>query len=241
MQTEPRPALELSIALGLKFKNITFLELACVHKSYGNENRGALSIDVRDNERMEFLGDAILDLAISKLLLEEFPDAPEGDLSKLRAALVNEKTLSVVARTLELGDYVWLGKGEELTGGKDKDSILASTLEAIVAAVFLDGGFEAADEWLRRLFNDQVKEVRVKSTFQDFKTKLQEVVQARFKTAPRYELLDSTGPDHDKTFSIRLIVNGKELAKATGKSKKQAEQSAAELALEILGSSAKIR
>ncbi|MBI3542380.1 MAG: ribonuclease III [Deltaproteobacteria bacterium] len=229
-----RPAAELSQRLGYDFKNPSLLELACIHKSYGNEHRSAERIDTRDNERFEFLGDAILDLSISQILLESFPECSEGDLSKLRAGLVNEKSLARVARDLKLGEHVWLGKGEQHTGGREKDSILASTFEAIVAAVFVDGGFHAADEWVRALFKERVRTSRDATSLSDFKTRLQEVVQARFKAAPRYDVLTSSGPDHDKTFEIQLVINGAVAATATGKSKKEAEQSAAKIALDQL-------
>ncbi|MBI3555725.1 MAG: ribonuclease III [Deltaproteobacteria bacterium] len=230
----PKPVADLAKRLGYEFKDARLLELACIHKSYGNEHRSSEPVSVRDNERFEFLGDAVLDLIVSQILLEAFPDCSEGDLSKLRASLVNEKSLARIARALALGDFLLLGKGEQHTGGRDKDSILASTFEAVVAAVYSDGGFSTCNEWVRGLFAERVKLCRDQSALQDFKTRLQEVVQARFKNAPRYEVLNSSGPDHDKTFEIQLLINGDVLAGASGKSKKEAEQSAAKIALEKL-------
>lgn len=229
-----KPVTELCSRLGYQFKDLTLLELACIHKSFGNEHRASARIAARDNERLEFLGDAILDLIVSQLLLQTFPDCSEGDLSKLRASLVNEKSLARIAIDLKLGEYIWLGKGEENTGGREKESILASTFEAVVAAIYSDGGFHAADQWVRTLFEERVKGGRHQDALQDFKTRLQEVVQAMHRTAPRYEVIKSTGPDHDKTFEIQLLVGGEVVASAIGKSKKEAEQSAAKIALEKL-------
>ncbi|MEW6055897.1 MAG: ribonuclease III [Bdellovibrionota bacterium] len=231
-ESAAKPSAELANTLGYAFQNLGLLELACIHKSFGNEQRAAESVQTRDNERFEFLGDAILDLIVSKILLETYPESSEGDLSKMRAGLVNEKSLAKVAKSLNLGDYVWLGKGESQTGGREKDSILASTFEAVVAAVFLDGGFETAEAWVRGQFLERIKSPRESEAHHDYKTKLQELVQARHKSAPKYEVVQSTGPDHDRTFEVQLLVNGLVVSAAKGKSKKDAEQQAARLALE---------
>lgn len=231
--SKPERLEELGKRLGYTFKNPKLLELSCIHKSYGNEHRSNQSVDARDNERLEFLGDAILDLSVSLILLETYPLCAEGDLSKLRAGLVNERSLAKIARQLTLGEFVWLGKGEEGTGGREKDSILASTFEAVVAAVYSDGGFAAADTWVRGLFLERVNAARENDTLQDYKTKLQEVAQAKYRMAPRYDVLLATGPDHDKTFEVQLSINGKIISKAVGKSKKQAEQLAAKEALDL--------
>jgi ribonuclease-3 len=238
-KTSPKPISELATRLGYEFKDIKYLELSCIHKSFGNEKRANERIETRDNERLEFLGDAILDLVVSMVLLETFPELAEGDLSKLRAGLVNERTLAKIAKNLEIGEYISLGKGEEGTGGRNKDSILASTLEAIIAAVFSDGGFPAAETWVRNVFAPRIKASRDIDALQDFKTKLQEVVQAKFRSAPRYEVIQSSGPDHDKTFQIQLVINGEVIAEAIGKSKKEAEQSAAKIALDKVGADRK--
>lgn len=230
-----KPVSDLVPVLGYAFGNLTLLEVACTHKSYGNENRPNEPIAIRNNERFEFLGDAILDLVVSLVLLEQYPKSPEGELSKLRASLVNEKSLSKIARNLKLGEFILLGRGEDLTGGREKESILASTLEAIIAAVFTDGGFAAADAWVRGLFAGNLKVFGASEDVQDYKTRLQEIVQARYRVAPRYEVVESTGPDHDKTFRVELMVNGKVIAAAAGKSKKEAEQAAAKAAFEQYG------
>ncbi|MBI2606630.1 MAG: ribonuclease III [Deltaproteobacteria bacterium] len=217
--------------LGYRFRDLKWLELALIHKSFGNENRGDIAIDERDNERLEFLGDAVLDLVISEILLSEYRDWSEGELSKMRASLVNERVLASLARDLGLGSLLKLGKGEEQTGGRDKDSILASTLEAVIAAIYMDAGYKAARTWVQASFLSRLRRAPADESYGDFKTRLQEIVQARFKSAPRYELIQTEGPDHDKTFEVRLIVDGKAVASASGKSKKEAEQNAARAAL----------
>jgi ribonuclease III len=226
---------QLEKTLKYHFKDLEKLELALTHKSFGNEHRANSRVAVRDNERLEFLGDAILDFIISQMLLDTYTELSEGDLSKLRAGLVNEKTLSKIAQDLSLGEHLWLGKGEELTGGREKESILASTFEAIVAAVFADGGYEAADAWVKLLFDSRIKNAVADDNLQDHKTKLQEIVQYKFKTAPKYEVLQSRGPDHDKIFEVALSIQGVALSKAIGKSKKEAEQSAAKVVFEEYG------
>lgn len=220
--------------LGYRFRDLKWLDLALIHKSFGNENRGGVAIDERDNERLEFLGDAVLDLVISEILLTEYRDWAEGELSKMRASLVNERVLAGLARELGLGNLLKLGKGEEQTGGRDKDSILASTLEAVIAAVYMDAGYKAARTWVQSKFLSRLKQPSADESFGDFKTRLQEIVQARYKSAPRYELVQTEGPDHDKTFEVELFVDGDAVAKASGKSKKEAEQNAAQAALAIL-------
>lgn len=213
--------------LGYTFKNPRFLDQALSHRSLVNESRGTMTQDIGDNERFEFLGDAVLELAVSEMLLEAHPKAPEGHLSKVRASLVNEKTLAMLARSLRVGEAVRLGRGEEQSGGRQKDSILASTLEAVVAAIYMDSGFEGARHWLRDLFRPAVEESRHRELLIDYKTRLQELVQARFRTAPKYATVKSSGPDHDKTFEVEITLQGKVIAKGRGKSKKEAEQAAA--------------
>lgn len=219
---------------GYRVRDAKWLDLALIHKSFGNENRGDIAIAERDNERLEFLGDAVLDLVISEILLTEYRDWAEGELSKMRASLVNERVLAGLARELGLGSLLKLGKGEEQTGGRDKDSILASTLEAVIAAIYMDAGYKAARTWVQARFLTRLNRAPVDESFGDFKTRLQEIVQARYKSAPRYELVQTEGPDHDKTFEVRLLVDGNSVATASGKSKKEAEQNAARAALAIL-------
>ncbi len=220
--------------LNYHFKNSKLLETAVTHKSFGNENLMNELPDHRDNERLELLGDAVLDLIITEMLLIKYKYYSEGDLSKLRAYLVNEHALSVVASELDIGKHILFGKGEEQTGGAEKESILASTLEAIVAAIYLDGGFDSTKRWIEHLFKVNVENADTAHAFGDYKTKLQEIVQAQLKSAPKYEVVSSSGPDHDKTFEIRLVINGSEITVASGKSKKEAEQNAAKAALERL-------
>ncbi len=221
--------------LGYAFGDRTVLLQSLTHKSFGHEFYQDRPIALRDNERLEFLGDAILDVVVSDILLEAFPNANEGHLSKMRAAVVNEKTLAVLARMLELQGYVRLGKGEAQTGGYEKPSILSSTLEAVIAAIYLDGGFHAVYPVVRHIFGPLFAEERELMSFYDHKTQLQEMVQARWKVTPTYHLMESFGPDHAKVFQIEVRMNGKTLAVATGSSKKEAEQNAAKFAVSNLG------
>lgn len=215
---------QLSKKLGYNFNQPLLLEQAFCHASYANENPG---LQLKDNERLEFLGDAVIDLVISHLLMEEFPDAKEGDLSKYRAMIVDETGLYEIALGLELGDYLLLGKGEEQGSGRQKPSILANTMEALCGAVYLDGGFQSAMEVIGRCFRPLLDRVGKNGIAHDFKSLLQEFTQRNYKTAPNYHLINETGPDHNKTFTIGLSLQGKVLAQGTGKSKKEAEQNAA--------------
>jgi ribonuclease-3 len=223
---------ELSRALGYAFRSPSLLQTALTHKSYVNEHGPSAG---GHNERLEFLGDAVLDLVVSHLLLERFPESSEGDLSKLRAAVVSEPGLASVARRLHLGEGLRLGRGEELTGGREKASILADAYEAVLAAVYLDGGVDAAFQVIRLHLGEVLDALqRGESTPVDFKTRLQEFVQAEHRSVPRYSLVAATGPDHDKTFEMELAVADEVLAHGVGRSKKEAEQRAAERALQIL-------
>ena len=219
--------------LGYTFKDRNLLLQALVHRSYSNE-RGATKIE--DNERLEFLGDAALELAISDIMFHEFPHYTEGELSKLRSLIVNERQLSKLAEDLELGKAILLGKGEELTGGRTKPSVLADCMEAVLAAVYLDGGYQKLKEVVERLFGNIFMGSRSPLEFlnRDFKTRLQEFTQNEYKETPTYELEKETGPDHDKTFYVSVLVGDKKVGYGVGKSKKAAEQKAAEEALEVL-------
>lgn len=222
--------------LGYSFGDRAILLQALTHTSYGHEFLQERPIALRDNERLEFLGDAILDVIVSDILLEAFPSANEGQLSKMRAAVVNEKTLAQLARSIQLQDVVRLGKGELQTGGSNKPSILSSTFEALIAAIYLDGGFNAVYPVVRHLFAPLFVEERELIAFYDHKTQLQEIVQARWKVTPTYHLLQTTGPDHAKTFEVEVRMNGRLLANASGSSKKEAEQNAAREAIQsVLG------
>jgi ribonuclease III len=220
--------------IGYQFGDRAILLQSLTHTSYGHEFLQDKAIAFRDNERLEFLGDAILDVIVSDILLEAFPNANEGQLSKMRAAVVNEKTLAQLAVSIGLHECVRLGKGESLTGGNQKPSILSSTLEALIASVYLDGGFNAAFPVVRRLFAPFFVEERDLIAFYDHKTQLQEIVQARWKVTPTYHLLKTEGPDHAKTFEVEVRMSGKALAIASGSSKKEAEQNAARNAIQTV-------
>lgn len=182
-------------------------------------------------ERLEFLGDAVLDLAIADLLMRQFPAAKEGPLSKLRASIVNARTLALKAQEVDLGRMLKLGKGEEKSGGREKVSILAAAFEATVGAVYMDGGLQSAQVVIERLFGN---EVGGPAAERDYKTELQEIAYRRFRTQPVYELVAAEGPDHAKRFSTRIKIAGRDLGTGEGGSKKQSEQSAARLALDRL-------
>jgi ribonuclease III len=205
--------------------------LALTHKSYANEHKAE---GTRDNERLEFLGDAVVDLAISHRLMERFPQAAEGELSKLRALLVNEEGLARVARRLALGDLLLLGRGEELTGGRTKDSVLADGLEAVFGAVYLGQGYSKVQELIDREFAGALDGVASGQEGSDYKTRLQERIQVARRISPKYRVVGQSGPDHEKIFEIEVTVDGEVLARASGRSKKEAEQSAARAALEHL-------
>lgn len=225
----------LQECLGYAFGDRGVLLQALTHKSFGHEFFQEKPIALRDNERLEFLGDAILDVIISDILLESFPAANEGQLSKMRAAVVNEKTLAQIAKSIHLQDYVRLGKGETQTRGNEKPSILSSTFEALISAVYLDGGFSAVYPVVRHLFAPLFAEERELMAFYDHKTQLQEIIQARWKITPTYHLIEAHGPDHAKVFEIEVRMNGKTLAVARGSSKKDAEQNAARAAILTVG------
>lgn len=218
--------------LGYGFKKMEHLKRALTHKSFANEHHMP-STD--HNERYEYLGDAVLELSISHLLMERFPSHPEGDLSKLRAAIVNESELARMARAVRLGEYLNLGKGEDRTGGRDKPSLLSDAYEAVLGAVFLDRGFEKASRVVRKRFEGVLDEVGGVGFIRDYKTRLQEISQGRFKVMPKYRLVNSTGPDHRKTFEINLFIRDEMVGVGRGASKKAAEQDAAKQALEKLG------
>ncbi len=212
------------------FKDKDLIREALRHRSYVNEQNDP---GLRDNERFEFLGDAVLNLVIGHLLMMRYPELKEGDLSRIRASLVNESQLAAIARSLNLGAYIQLGHGESMTHGRDKNSILADTFEAIIAAVYLDGGIDAAFRLIKTHFTEVMEANVVQEHNPDYKSKLQEVIQGVHKAMPRYTIVDESGPDHDKTFTARLTVRDL-CAEGTGKSKKLAEQDAARNAFKIL-------
>lgn len=225
---------DLERQLSYRFQNVTLLENALVHRSFINENT---DFALQDNERLEFLGDAVLELCVSTLLMQKYPEFTEGQLSKLRAAVVNEPSLSELAKRFQLGKFLLLGKGEENSGGRMKSSILANCFEAVMAAIYLDCGFDYTCEYVKNLFEPLIDKEGTKSLIsRDFKTLLQEVCQNRFKVIPQYAIVDEQGPDHDKTFEMRITIGDGITATAIGKSKKEAEQRAAQKAMEILES-----
>ena len=223
---------ELLKRLDYRFQNAAYLEESLRHRSYVNEQPGE---SLRDNECLEFLGDAVLNLVVGHLLMEHYPNIREGDLSRMRANLVNETQLAAIAREMELGSYILLGKGEIQTNGRNKNSILADTFEALLAAVYLDGGFRAAFDVVKRRFSSLIDSMKTPLSHQDYKSYLQEVVQLKERVIPQYKVIGEEGPDHNKTFSIELNVCGIS-TRGVGKSKKLAEQDAARKALNLLES-----
>ena len=221
----------LETRLGYSFHSPALLENALYHSSYANEHRGA---GIGSNERLEFLGDAVLGFVTAEYLYAKHPDLPEGDLTRIRAALVCEESLHEVAQQLGLGEYLRLGRGEELGGGRRRPSILADATESVFAAVYLDGGMDAARDLIHRVLLDKEQEEQVEERRRDYKTELQELVQRKSDQLLRYELTGSSGPDHAKEFAFRVTLNGAEIGTGTGRSKKEAEQSAACAALEHL-------
>ena len=215
---------ELIEKLGYSFNDYGLLVKAFYHASYVNESTEG---DLEDNERLEFLGDAVLDLAITDFLMNRFQDEEEGVLSKYRAMLVDEAGLFRVARHLNLGRYLRLGRGEELSKGREKPSILANTVEALVGALYIDAGFKTTRQIIGRLFSSMLDKVGTMDMEHDFKSLLQEYTQRTHKMLPRYILLEEAGPAHDRTFRVELMLNGEVLSIAEGKSKKEAEQKAA--------------
>lgn len=221
---------KLETYLQYTFRDPRRLRNALCHRSYVNEHPGE---GVENNERLEFLGDAVLNLVAGDLLMHQHPDQTEGDLSRMRAFLVNENQLADIARSLKLGEHILLGKGEARSNGHDKNSILADALEAVIAAVYQDGGFDAAVTLVRTHFDTPLKAVSASPSVVDFKSRLQEWVQTSGKSPPRYRVVDEFGPDHDKTFTVELRIKTI-VAQGTGKSKKIAEQAAAQACLERL-------
>jgi len=227
MVTASPPYVQLENRIGHVFQDRNLCEAALTHKSWINERHDA---GRTDNERLEFLGDAVLALVVSDLLMRTFPDRSEGELSKTRAAIVSEAGLAKAAQVIGLGDWVFLGRGEDQAGGRHKPSILADALEALIGAIYLDGGLAAAHRVTERLFGVALRDAETTARL-DFKSRLQERSQALLQATPQYMVVGQEGPDHDKTFSVAILLSGREYGRATGKSKKEAEQSAAALAL----------
>ncbi len=218
--------------LGYTFHNRELLKGALYHSSYANEHR---ELGIESNERLEFLGDAVLGLVTAEDLFRKHPDLPEGDLTRIRAALVCEESLHETAQSLDLGAYLKLGRGEESGGGRQRPSILADATESVFAAVYLDGGMEEARRIIHRVLLDREQEEVVEERRRDYKTVLQEFVQRRANQELRYQMVGSSGPDHAKVFEACVTINGEEVGRGTGHSKKEAEQAAARSALKALG------
>lgn len=232
MDEERKRALKaLQKKIHYRFKSLGLLDQGLRHKSFVHENP---EISGQDNERLEFLGDAVLDLVVGHLIMERHPHYTEGSLSRLRAAVVNETHLAEIARELALGEYLLLGKGEEMTAGREKNSILASSLEALLAAVYLDGGYQKAFQVTSQLFSSRLETGENEGFYQDFKSQLQELSQEALRATPRYLLVKEFGPDHNKVFGVKVLIQEKVAGVGAGKSKKEAEQRAARRTLEKL-------
>ena len=220
---------DLEAAIGYRFSNITLLQNALAHSSYANER---WHNSLMSNERLEFLGDSVLGMLVADHLYRSFPDRPEGELTRMRADMVCESALAAVAESLDLGDYLLLGKGEEQGGGRTRGSILADAVESVLAACYLDGGMEAAKAFVSRFILVNVPVAKLKNA--DYKTALQELVQQKKNQVITYKLVGESGPDHDKVFTVELSLNGEVVGTGTGSSKKRAEQDAARCAMEKL-------
>lgn len=218
---------ELSKVLAYDFKDKDLIKTAITHTSFANEARGR----VDHNERLEFLGDSVLSLSVSEFIYKTYPKLPEGSMTKLRAGVVSEFTLAKIAKSMGLGKYLRLGKGEQINGGRHRDSILADAFEAIIAAIYLDGGLEPAKEFVIRQLADSIKSLSKSDGSWDSKTLLQELLQVSYKADIRYEIIAEDGPDHNKSFTAQISNNGKIIGTGQGKSKKEAEQMAAYNAL----------
>jgi ribonuclease-3 len=233
-ETEKLETLESGI--GYHFKDQSLLDTALKHSSYVHE-AGVDTEETQpaeDYQRLEFLGDSVLSLCVSTRLYQVFPGVSEGELSKMRAGLVNDTRLAKTAREIGVAPCLYLGRGEEATGGRDKNSILADALEAILGAVYLDGGIRPVQDVVDTLLGDLIERSSTHDLLKDYKTRLQELSQERYNQNPVYRLTGTSGPDHSRTFEVTLSLDGEELSRGFGRSKKEAEMSAAKTALEIL-------
>ena len=212
---------EFQSKIGYTFKNQHLLEQALTHSSYANEKHMKKH---SDNERLEFLGDAVLEIVSSEFLFINYPQKPEGELTKLRASIVCEPTLALCTKPLDLGKYLRLGRGEDHTGGRKRKSILSDALEAVIGAIYLDGGFTNAKEFVLRFI---MTDIENKQLFYDSKTILQEIIQSRQDGGLSYEILKEEGPDHNKSFEVSAMLDGQEIGRGIGRTKKSAEQRAA--------------
>jgi ribonuclease-3 len=232
MNTLSKKIKVLQEVLGYRYEDTSLLLNALVHKSFANENR---SEKVQNNERLEFLGDAVLDLIVSEYLVVNYTHFDEGLLSKLRSAVVNELSLASISRRISLGDYVFLGKGEEKTGGREKNSILADTLEAIIASIYLDGGHNAAEAFILPYMKQMLDFSVPTNLLQNYKSSLQEYTQANMNCIPIYTLIEENGPEHRRIFKVKVCINDQEYGVGVGRRIKDGEQQAAKMALKKLG------
>lgn len=221
----------LQQTLGVSFNDLSLLEGVLVHSSYINENPG---LAPASNERLEFLGDAVLGLIVAERLYQDFPHADEGEMTRLRAALIRRDTLARMARAIGLGDYLYLGKGEEASGGRRKPANLAGALEAVIAAIFLDQGSAITKDFILRLLNPELQKAVSQGAGVDHKSRLQELIQAKEQQTPVYRVVEEIGPDHDKWFTVEVMVGDTMLGRGSGKGKKAAETEAARSALKQL-------
>jgi ribonuclease-3 len=221
----------LQKTLKVRFKHPSLLEQALVHSSYVNENPGLVTTD---NERLEFLGDAVLGFIVAEELYKRFPRFSEGEMTRLRSLLVRQDALSRMARAIKLGDYLYLGRGEEASGGRRKPANLAGALEAVIAAVLLDRGLNTARKFILKLADRELKKALSQGVEADYKSRLQELIQARQQQAPSYRLVEAKGPDHDRRFTVEVRVGDRVLGRGSGKNKKSAEAEAARSALDQL-------
>ncbi len=220
---------KLEATLHISFRNSTLLQQALVHRSYLHENP---DFNLPSNERIEYLGDSILSAVVAEKLYKDYPDLSEGDMTKLRSALVRRETLARIANHLKLDGYLYLGHGEETSGGRAKQSILADALEAVIGAVFLDQGFDTCRDLILRLYDAEVEKAVDDSLTSDFKSQLQEVVQSKYHEIPAYRVISAEGPDHVKEFIVEVVVGGRMIGKGSGSSKREAEKEAAKAALD---------
>lgn len=221
---------ELQAKIGYTFINENILRTALTHSSFANEKRKG----IKSNERLEFLGDSVLSIVVSDYLFKNYDNLPEGELTKQRATLVCEKTLCEFSRSLELGKYLLLGKGEEVTNGRDRSSILADAFEAVIASIYLDGGVDKAREFVLNFVKEKI-EKSGQFLYKDYKTILQEIIQKNPEEKLEYVVIDETGLDHNKSFVVEAHLNSNVIGKGIGRSKKEAEQQSAREALELMG------
>ena len=223
---------KLEKKIGYRFRNHELLKTALTHSSYANEARDR---HTQSNERLEFLGDSVLGMVTSDYIFKLYPDIPEGELTKLRASVVCEQALHEVAVSLGLSEFLLLGRGEEAGGGRERSSILADAVEAVIGAIYMDGGFAAAQPFVLSFIKPSVARTASRHNFNDYKTMLQEIVQKNREEVLSYRVASQSGPDHDKTFEMEVLLNSNVVACGRGHSKKEAEQAAAHEALKLMG------